>query len=219
MRKLARSFGSALATKGFKKGDVVALVCPNVPEYPILFFGVCSIGAVTTPVNPLYTAEELTVQLQEARARLIVTVSAFAGKARTSAAALGIDTVLVLGEAENFESFSAFIESGGEANFPADVQFTPREDVAILPFSSGTTGLPKGVMLTHYNLVAMACMLEHEDFTNVDSNSVVLGLLPFFHIYGMMVIMCLSLRKGVKVVCTSRFEPEAFLKTIQEQKV
>ena len=218
IRNQVRKCGSAFTKRGFHKGDVFAIFCPNVPEYPIIFFGIAAIGGVATIVNPLYTTEELTYQLQESRARLIVTVPTFAEKAREGAEKTGIETILVLGEAEGCESFSSFLEDDGES-FPEKVEFNPKEDLVVLPFSSGTTGLAKGVMLTHYNLVATGYVGEHESVMNVNEDSVVLGVLPFCHIYGMMISMSLALHKGAKVVCMARFEQETFLKVVQEHKV
>ena len=216
---LSKKFGSALTKKGFKKGDVFSILLPNIPEFPIIYYGVILIGGVVTTMNPMYTVEEITHQLQDAGATFIITIPLFAEKAKESTSSLGINTVYVVGEAEGCESLSVLLQDDGK-DFPENVEINPKEDVACLPYSSGTTGVPKGVMLTHYNLIACASIVTHESFMwNKEEDAAVLGLLPFFHSFGQVISMSCALFKGAKVVCVPKFEPESFLKIIQEHKV
>lgn len=216
---LTKKFGSALTKKGFKKGDVFAILLPNLPEFPIVYYGVTFIGGVVTTMNPLYTMEEITHQLQDASATFIMTIPLFADKVKESTSNVGIKTVYVVGEAEGCESLSALLQDDGE-DFPENVEINPKEDIACLPYSSGTTGVPKGVMLTHYNLIADASIVTHESFMwNKEEDAAILGLLPFFHSFGQVISMSCALFKGAKVVCVPKFEPESFLKIIQEHKV
>lgn len=216
---LSKKFGSALTKKGFKKGDVFSILLPNIPEFPIVYYGVILIGGVVTTMNPMYTVEEITHQLQDAGATFIITIPLFAEKVKESISNVGINTVYVVGEAEGCESLSVLLQDDGE-DFPENVEINPKEDVACLPYSSGTTGVPKGVMLTHYNLIACASIVTHESFMwNKEEDAAILGLLPFFHSFGQVISMSCALFKGAKVVCVPKFEPESFLKIIQEHKV
>ena len=125
---------------------------PNLPEYAIAFHGVCAAGAANTTANPLYTARELTHQLKDSGAQLPDHGArrSWTSRARRPSAA-GVEEVFVVGEAEGATPFAELL--GDPAQAP-DVDIDPGEDLAVLPYSSGTTGLPKGVMLTHRNLVA-----------------------------------------------------------------
>ena len=189
-----------------------------MPEFPIIYYGAIFIGGIVTTLNPLYTVDEITNQLRDAGATFIITIPLFADKAKKSASSVGIKTVHVVGEAEGCESLLALLGDDGE-DFPEDVEINPKEDIACLPYSSGTTGQPKGVMLTHYNLIADASIVTHDSFMWNNEEPVVLGLLPFFHSFGQVISMSCALFKGGKVVCVPKFEPESFLKIIQEYKV
>ncbi|KAJ7379781.1 hypothetical protein OS493_012527 [Desmophyllum pertusum] len=170
-------------------------------------------------MNPLYTVDEITHQLQDAGATFIITIPLFADKVKQSASAHGqIKTIYVVGEAEGCESLSTLLGDDGE-DFPENVEINPKDDIACLPYSSGTTGHPKGVMLTHYNLIADASIVTHASFMWNKDDAVVLGLLPFFHSFGQVISMSCALHKGWKVVCVPKFEPESFLRVIQEHKV
>lgn len=213
-----KNFASALAKRGFKKGDVLALYLPNVPEYPILFFGIIALGGVATTLNPTFTETEIAYQLKDSGAKYIVTVPAIAVKAKQAAAEVGINCVIVIGEAEGCEPLTSLLDDDGTA-FPEDVLVNPKVDLCAMPYSSGTTGFPKGVMLTHHNLVSQLCMIMHESFRSHPFQGTVLGLLPFFHIFGMVVVMAQFLRRGGKIVCMQQFDGELMLKLIQDFKI
>ncbi|MBM4439843.1 MAG: 4-coumarate--CoA ligase family protein [Candidatus Rokubacteria bacterium] len=209
---------TALAQRGFRKGDVFAIYSPNLPEYAVVFHGVASIGGIVTTVNPLYTAGELANQLKDSKAKLLITVPPFLDKAKEAAAmAGGIEDIYVFGAAEGARPFSELLQAPPA---PPKVTIDPKNDVVVLPYSSGTTGLPKGVMLTHHNLVANLCqsagMQNFEAFTERD---VVLAVLPYFHIYGMVVIMKLGLAGGGTVVSMPRFDMQEFLTYVQQYKL
>ena len=208
-----RRLAAGLHALGLHKGDCLAIFCPNLPEYAIVFHAVARLGAVNTTVNPLYTAEELTFQLQDCRASLLVTVSAFLDRATEAARAAGVREVLVIDGAPGHRSL-ADVELDAE---PPQVEIDPARDVVALPYSSGTTGLPKGVMLTHTNLVANLLQVGAVE-AGCPSEAYV-GVLPFFHIYGMVVIMNLGLLRGATVVTLPRFELEPFLQILQDWPV
>ncbi|XP_078349213.1 putative 4-coumarate--CoA ligase 1 [Oculina patagonica] len=213
-----RKLSSALTKRGFKKGDVFALYLPNVPEYPILFFGVIALGGIATTLNPAFTEKEIAYQLKDSGAKYIMTVPAIADKAKQAAAEVGIKQVFVIGEAEGCEPLTSLLEDDGKA-FPENVSINPKEDVCAMPYSSGTTGFPKGVMLTHHNIVSQLCMITHDRFRSHPLRGTTLGLLPFFHIFGMVVGMAQYLQRGGKVVCMQQFDGEHMLKLIQDFKI
>jgi acyl-CoA synthetase (AMP-forming)/AMP-acid ligase II len=209
-----RKTAAGLAARGFRKGDVFAIYSPNVPEYAVAFHGVSLAGGVTTTINPLYTVSEVTQQLKDCGARYLVTVPACAEKAAHAARDAGVREVFVFGEAEGVTPFAALLATDDD---PPVVEISPREDLVALPYSSGTTGLAKGVMLTHYNLVANILQTAAvQDFGELDT---ILGLLPFFHIYGMTVIMNLGLYVGATVVTMPRFDLEQCLAILEKYRV
>lgn len=213
----ARRVAAGLARRGFGKGDVFAIYCPNLPEYAIVFLGVAMAGGINTTVNPLYTADELANQLNDSGARFLVTVPPFLDKAKEAAAKSRVEEVFVLGAAEGARPFTDLLQAGDR---PPAVAINPAEDLVALPYSSGTTGLPKGVMLTHRNLVANLCQAEGmRNFEAFGEQDVVLAVLPFFHIYGMVVIMMLGLAGGGTILVMPRFDMVEFLTLVQKYRV
>ncbi len=207
---------AGLTARGFAKGDVFAIYSPNLPEYAAAFYGVSAAGGVTTTLNPLYTPHELTPQLKDAGARSLLTIPQFLETAKTAVEGTAVQEIFVFGDAADGVTPFASLMSNGDADSSA-VTIDPREDLVALPYSSGTTGLPKGVMLTHYNLVAnLVQSLASEQLT---PDEVIIGILPFYHIYGMTVIMGAALRSGATIVTMPRFEIEQFLGLIQQHKV
>jgi acyl-CoA synthetase (AMP-forming)/AMP-acid ligase II len=215
-RGLAEQVGAlaaGLAGRGIGKGDVVGIYMPNLPEYALVFHGVCSAGAVNTTVNPLYTPGELAFQLRDSGARMLVTVPPSMDTAREAAEEVGEIELVVVGEAEGATPLAELIELGAE---PPEVEIDPDRDLAVLPYSSGTTGMPKGVMLTHRNLVANIDQANAR--IRVAPGDVIIGCLPFFHIFGMTVIMNMGLRNGAKIVTMPRFDLDQFLDLIESHR-
>jgi acyl-CoA synthetase (AMP-forming)/AMP-acid ligase II len=203
-----------LSQRGFAKGDVLAICSPNHPEYAVAFNGVATVGGINTTINPLYTADEMAYQLNDANARYLITIPEFLQKAQAAGSQSGIEEIFVFGEAEGTTPFAELLESKGDL---PEVEINPSEDLVVLPYSSGTTGLPKGVMLTHRNLVANLCQIE--GIIDVRDDDVILGVLPFFHIYGMTVVMSAVLNNGGTVVTMPRFDLEGFLSLMQNYKI
>jgi acyl-CoA synthetase (AMP-forming)/AMP-acid ligase II len=209
-----RRVATGLAARGFRKRDVFAIYSPNVPEYAIAFHAVSLLGGTNTTISPLYTVTELSAQLKNSGARYLVTVPPCAEKAEQAARESGVSEVFVFGETERGTPFGSLLAA--ECHPPV-VLIDPREDVVVIPYSSGTTGLPKGVMLTHYNLVAN--ILQTAGVLGLREDDVMLGVLPFFHIYGMTVIMNLALHVGATVVTMPRFDLEQCLQILQQYRV
>ena len=211
-----QAVAAGLSARGFRKGDVFAIYSPNIPEYAIAFHAVSFVGGIVTTLNPLYTAEECGHQLKDANAKYLLTIPVLFDKAREAAAhAPNIEEIFVFGEAEGATPFAAlYAEDGQEV---PQVEIDPREDVVVLPYSSGTTGLPKGVMLTHENLIANTLQVRACDL--VSERDTLVCVLPLFHIYGMVVIMNVGLCEGAEIVVMPRFDLELFLKVLQDYGV
>ena len=209
-----RRVAAGLAARGFAKGDVFAIFSPNLPEYALAFYGVSAAGGVNTTISPLYTADELTRQLDDAGARFLLTVPPFLDKALEAAGRSGVEEVFVLGEAEGATPFAALLTAG---ETPPAVDIDPAEDLVALPYSSGTTGVSKGVMLTHRNLVANLC--QGEPVLLAGEAERLIAVLPFFHIYGLVVLMASALSRGSTLVTMPRFDLEQFLTLVQDQRI
>jgi acyl-CoA synthetase (AMP-forming)/AMP-acid ligase II len=208
-----RAVAAGLAGKGFRKGDTFAIYSPNVPEYAIAFHAVSRLGGINTTANPLYTPDELALQLKDSGARYLLTIPQFAPNALEAAERSGVEEVFVFGEAEGATPFASLMSTDA----PPDVDINPAEDLVILPYSSGTTGGPKGVMLTHRNLVANLC--QFQNMFPIGREDRIIGILPFFHIYGMTVIMNSAIRNGTTIVTMPRFDLEEFLGLLQEHRI
>jgi acyl-CoA synthetase (AMP-forming)/AMP-acid ligase II len=215
MERSVRAVAAGLASRGFAKGDALAIYMPNLPEYAIAFHGAAAAGGRATTVNPLYTATELAHQLRDSKARRLITVAPFLDVAREAAADVGVEDIYVVGDADG--DAAPFSDLLGDPDDAPDVEIDPATDLAVLPYSSGTTGLPKGVMLTHRNLVAN--VLQTQAAFPIRADDTLIGVLPFFHIYGQTVIMNQGLWAGATIVTMPRFDLEQFLDLIERHRV
>jgi acyl-CoA synthetase (AMP-forming)/AMP-acid ligase II len=214
LRDAVHRFAGGLAARGFKPGDTLGLMAPNLPEYAIVFHGVAVAGGTVTTINPTYGADEVRFQLLDAGATMLVTIGMFAETARKAIEGTQITDILTIDGAEGTEHAMALCAAEPAAQVPVDVH----DAVVVLPYSSGTTGLPKGVMLTHFNLVANIAQLE-PIFMTGDQQEVILAFLPFFHIYGMQVLMNFGLAQGATIVTMPRFDLQQALEVVQTYKV
>ncbi|WRX15392.1 AMP-dependent synthetase/ligase domain - like 9 [Theobroma cacao] len=211
-------FGKALRSIGLKKGDVVIVLLPNIAEYGIVALGIMAAGGVFSGANPASHASEIKKQADAANAKMLVTNGPNYEKVK------GLELpVIVLGEeriesAMNWDELLKAAENAGEGT-----RFTKEEvvqsDLCALPFSSGTTGVSKGVMLTHRNLVANLCSSLFSVGQELVGHVTTLGLIPFFHIYGITGICCATLRNKGKVVIMNRFDLRTFLNALITQEV
>ncbi|XP_070575435.1 uncharacterized protein [Ptychodera flava] len=221
LKELVRSCGSGLVRHGFKPGDVCLLYKPNSPEYFVSINSVSSIGGVVVTANPLCTVDELVYFLKSSDASWLITAPGFVEKAVEAVTRVNnIKGIFVIGDEtiDGCISFTKLMKDDGSA-FPSDVRVNPTDDVAALLYSSGTTGLPKGVMLTHYNFIASLQQLKAPGFLKLNSDEDVLpAVLPFFHIAGLLAPLFLGLKQGVKLITAPKFDPETFLRIVQEYK-
>lgn len=199
-----------LQDHGLTKGSVVGLVAGNSTRYPVIFHAVLLAGGVLTPMNPLLTADELIKQLRDSNAAMVLYPTELAPKLESVMEQLGS----VRSTKIDSDTFLAAMQSGDS---PHPIAIDLHRDLAALPYSSGTSGMPKGVMLNHYNLAANTAQskLTMED----RPHKVVLAILPFFHIYGMGVILNLSLIRGDTVVVMHSPSPPDMLIAMQKHRV
>lgn len=212
---LSRRLAAALAETGLRKGDVLALHSPNTVLFPVVCHAASRCGAAVTTTHPLATRDELARQLRDSGARLLVTVAALLGTARQAARQAGTVTeVLVCDRAEGHRSVLDLVTTTAPE---PDVTLDPAHDLAVLPYSSGTTGAPKGVMLTHRSVATNLAQLDALIPAGPDDR--LLAVLPFFHMYGMTALMNAPLRGGATVVVLPRFDLEQFLAAIATHRV
>jgi 4-coumarate--CoA ligase len=213
LKGMIHSFAGGLAARGLGVGDTIALMAPNIPEFAVVFHGAAVAGVAVSTINPTYTAEEVRFQLNDSRARYLVTIGLFADTAKEAVEGTGVEEIFTLGDPpEGMTSVLTLLGAPIE-QVPVDTA----EQIVVLPYSSGTTGLPKGVMLTHRNLVAN--LEQTGDVLQVEEGEIVLAVLPFFHIYGMQVLMNKFLSVGATIVTLPRFDLEQALTLIQERSI
>nr|QRV61376.1 4CL [Litchi chinensis] len=221
---ICRKTAAGLSNLGIKQGDVIMILLQNCAEFVFAFMGASMIGAVTTTANPFYTCAEIFKQLNTSRAKLIITLSQYVDKLKETTdekhPKMGQDfTVVTIDEPpENCLHFTVLSEAN-EDDMP-EVSINPDDPVA-LPFSSGTTGLPKGVVLTHKSLItSVAQQVDGENPNlNLTRQDVVLCVLPLFHIYSLNSVLLCSLRAGAAVLLMQKFEIGTLLELIQKHKV
>jgi 4-coumarate--CoA ligase len=207
--QMVRSLAGGLVAKGFAPGEVLAVMAPNIPEYAVLFHGVAMAGGIVTTINPTYTPGEVHHQLVDSAARTMVTIPLFLEVAREAAAGTPVEEIYVFGEAEGALPVTSLFGPPLAEQVPVSP-----DDTVVLPYSSGTTGLAKGVMLTHHNLVAnIAQTLAPAELREDET---IIAVLPFFHIYGMQVLMNCGLVAGATIVTMPRFDLEQFLELHQK---
>ena len=209
-----RETGAGLSARGVRPGDVLALCAPNCIEFAVAFYAATAIGAPVTTVNPLCTGDEISRQLRQTGARWLVTTSGLAEqKLRAVMPRTAIVETFVIGEpVAGTTPFGSLRVAAPAPAGPASAS-----DVALLPTSSGTTGLPKSVELTHRNLVASLC--QTWTVQQVTEDDVVIAALPLFHIYGLQIALNLPLLAGATVVILPRFELAAFLRAVQDHGI
>jgi len=212
VHSVARCFGSGLLRLGGQVGDVVAIVMPNSPEYVIVFMGAAEAGFVITTLNPIYTSGEIRGQLANSETKFVVTTPALLPKVKEAVADSDVK-IIVSGDMEDPTCYSLQTLTKDQGDLIQGIKRSP-SDLLVLPYSSGTTGVPKGVMLTHENLVANCAQLTHPKLKLIEEGEVTVCVLPMFHIFAMNVTMTNFLSHGCKLVTIPMFEPKMFLDMI-----
>ncbi|KAJ8719769.1 hypothetical protein PYW08_011944 [Mythimna loreyi] len=228
--RLSNRFGANLRTK-FKicDGDSVAVMLPNVPDYPLIAMGILAAGGVITSINPIYTAHEVQRQIKLSIAKAIVTLPEIVPVIREAFKIAKINIPIIVVRTNDNpipEGTALFNELSEDIHTDKSVLRQVRRnpnDICFLPYSSGTMGLPKGVELSHRNIIANCEQINdpqiamHNETTPTHQDSV-MGVLPFFHIYAATVLMFHKLSIGAKLVALAKFQSDTFLKTIEKQK-
>jgi long-chain acyl-CoA synthetase len=215
---LANSFANALANLGVKKGDRVALYMTNRPEYLISIYGIARLGAVFTPLNPTYKEAEVEHQLNDAEVTVLVVQESLYPLVKAVRHQLkSLKEIVMVGRRAE-EGTHLFIELIRQSTpkHPPQMPLTWTEDVVALPYSSGTTGLPKGVMLTHQNLVANT--IQFLSSGRLSEQDTLLIFLPFYHIYGIMLVNG-AIYSGATQVIMEAFDLEQSLSLVQQYRV
>ncbi|HWK24819.1 MAG TPA: long-chain-fatty-acid--CoA ligase [Ureibacillus sp.] len=238
-------FANYLQRLGVEKGDRVAIMLPNCPQSVIAYYGILYAGGIVVQTNPLYTERELQYQMADAGVKVILAMDILYPRIVKVLKDTKIENVIItwikdyLPFPKNLVypfiqkkqyGFSVKVEHKGLTHLFTEIlrtsestpielgEFNIDEDIALIQYTGGTTGLPKGVMLTHKNLIANTKMCDAWMYQCNESEEVILGVLPFFHVYGMTTVLLLSVMRGFKMVLLPKFEVDQVLKTIEKQK-
>jgi len=225
LQALVEKMSASLAASGVSKGDRVALMLPNCPQYVISFFATARLGAIVTQINPMYVEREIEHILNDSGARTIVVYADMYERVKTVLPDTDLETVVVVSLGDEPEGLDAGHQSFGDflstdADPAPDVEIDPAEDVAALQYTGGTTGVSKGAMLTHRNLVANLQQTIDVFVQNPDqfTGRKCIGALPFFHIYGLTCVMLFGIRLGTEQVLLPRFEVEEALAVFENDR-
>ncbi len=238
----ARQFANALEKLGIKKGDRVAVMLPNCPQFVIAFYGAMMIGAVVVNTSPLYVARELEHQLRDSGAETLVMLNLFYPRYREIAASVPVKRVVMtsIGDYLPFPKNMLYPLKAKKDGTWVDVKPEPfifpfkkllegsptsapkavvhPDDLALLQYTGGTTGVPKGAMLTHRNLMSNVVSAVSWTTENMDSKGVMLGVIPFFHVYGMTVAMNMAIKSAASIILLPRFQIKDVLEAIHKHK-
>lgn len=240
----ALKFANYLRSLGVEKGDRVAIMLPNCPQAVIAYYGTMYAGGVVVQTNPLYTERELQYQMADSGAKVILVMDILYPRAMKILHETNIENVIVSGIKDYLPfpknlvypfiqkkqyGFSVKVEHSGTNHLFTEIMkmgktdkieqdFDFENDLALLQYTGGTTGYPKGVMLTHKNLIANTLMCDAWMYKCKKGKETILGILPFFHVYGMTTVLILSVMQQGKMVLLPKFDAEQALKTIDKQK-
>ncbi|KAK2157123.1 hypothetical protein NP493_1903g00022 [Ridgeia piscesae] len=212
-----RNVSRALLQRGFQKGDILCVISENCCQYPMAVHGAVSIGGILTTCNPRSTVDDIKHRLEQCRVRWIVTSSENIAKVRDAIRHIQtIKDIFVIGDT----SFSALTSYKSNNEIDNDVAIDPRNDVAVMFYSSGTTGREKGIMVTHYNMTAHVCLHSHPSiaFSRSPGAEVYIAELPFCHSYGYWLFLYQCLANGDTVVIYPRYNATRFVQSIQKYK-
>ena len=239
-KEAADRLARALVEKwGIGKGDVVAIHLPNSPQFAIAYYGIIKTGATVTPINPLYTSREIAYQLNNSGARLLITLDLFKKNVDEALKEAKVDAVIYTGIDDYLPGLLAVlyrlkekkpkIAYDGKYTFkfkellsyepkPPSVDIDPKEDLVALMYTGGTTGVPKGAMLTHYNIVSNIYQIDAWLEPGRRGKDVLVGVLPWFHIYGQTTVLHNGVLRAATIIVYPRFDLEKILKDIPKYK-
>jgi len=226
LEALSERMAASLTASGVKKGDRVALMLPNCPHYVISFFAVVRLGAIVTQVNPTYVEREILHILDDSGAETIIAYSDGYTRIKNLTGKTALKNIVVVdltGEPEDLEDGHAGFDEFVSRDVPRVplAEIDPAEDVAVLQYTGGTTGVSKGAMLTHRNLVAnvqQALDLFVSDPADFSDNQAIMGILPMFHIFGLTCVMLFGLRQGLNQILVPRFDPAEVTDLVREHR-
>lgn len=237
-------FANYLQKLGIQKGDRVSIMLPNCPQAVISFYGILYAGGVVVMTNPLYTEREIAYQMKDSGARAIIGLDILFPRISKVLKETDLENVIVTG-IKDYLTFpknlvypfiqkkqygmNVKVEHRGINHLFTEIMKTAQptvtetpfdfdEDLALLQYTGGTTGSPKGVMLTHKNLISNATMCDSWLYKTTDGEETIIGIIPLFHVYGLTTVLILSVMQGNKMVLLPKFDPETALKTINKQK-
>ncbi|KAF9613909.1 hypothetical protein IFM89_012457 [Coptis chinensis] len=215
---IARKVASGLNKIGIQQGQVIMLLLPNSPEFVFAFLGASYRGAIITTANPFYTASEIAKQAKASDTRLIITLASYVDKLKELAQDEEVKIMCIDSPPEGCLHFSELSQSD-ETELP-EVKIRP-DDIVALPYSSGTTGLPKGVMLTHKGLVTSVAQQVDGENPNLyfHQDDVLLCVLPLFHIYSLNSVLLCGLRAGAAILIMPKFEIKQLMELVEKYKV
>ncbi|KFY09376.1 hypothetical protein V491_08207 [Pseudogymnoascus sp. VKM F-3775] len=235
VKDAAVSFGKGLKEAwDWSKDDVLLIYTPNSIDIPIITWGTHWAGGVVSPANPNYTASELAFQLRDCGAKAIATQREHLKNARAAAEIVGIgqDLIILIGERNDSNSvirhFTDICELGvSQGSYrQRTIPENPEADLAFLVYSSGTTGHPKGVMLSHVNIISNILMLKAGEGVNLswigghdNKGDRIIGFLPFYHIYGLTSLVHQAIYNGLELIVMAKYDLEKFCSYIQEYKI
>lgn len=237
-------FAGYLQHLGIEKGDRIAIMLPNTPQAVISYYGALTAGGVVVQTNPLYMERELEYQMKDSGAKLIVTLDLLLPRVRSVMSQTDLKHIIVTAIKDYLPfpknliypfiqkkqtGLSVQVKHEGNHHLLTEIlkqplkpvkkyEYDMEKDLALLQYTGGTTGFPKGVMLTHRNLISNATMCQAWLYKCKEGEEVVLGVLPFFHVYGMTTVMILSIMQAYKLVLLPKFDVETVLKTIEKQR-
>jgi long-chain acyl-CoA synthetase len=218
-------FATSLHRQGFKKGDRLSIMLPNSPHYLFTLFGTFRLGGIAVQINPMYVEREIEHVLKDSESEYIVVLDALYQKVKKVQPYTSLKKVLVVSFsgtredlAEGDHYFDEYLQA--EVNLP-HVEIDHHEDVALLQYTGGTTGVSKGVMLTHRNLLAnfnQVCDFAYKACENKPDNLKMITVLPMFHVYGLSSVALCGIREGANQIILPRFDPKEVMETVKREK-
>lgn len=231
LENLTNRFASGLVKLGVKKGDVVALWLPNSPHFSICYFATLSIGATLTAISPLFKARELEYQVNDSGAKILIMIDRFFRQYKKVRDNVTLEKVILVNvegnvpkqpEDDTLIHFNTIMDQNPEPVPIPPIEINPKEDIAVIQYTGGTTGLPKGACLSHYNIVANVHQIkEIADYMQkeyIKGDLIAISVLPWYHIYGQTCELAMSPIVGATSYAFPAFNVEQVLDTIQEKK-